>query len=88
MEEWDAKLDDVTPQPVLGPGGLQKLVAQPLGADHRHLHTNPSRGFNSGRQLKQTFVPFGPDERPGPGMLFGLDAEFVALSPPDKVVRG
>lgn len=85
MSEWDAKLGNVTPQPVLGPGDLQKLVSQPLSAASRHLHTNPNRPM---RPLAPTFIPFGPNERPGPGMLFGLDAEFVALSPPDKIVRG
>jgi hypothetical protein len=35
-----------------------------------------------------TFQPLGVEELPGPGTLFGIDTEFVAHSPPDKVVKG
>lgn len=35
-----------------------------------------------------TFKPLEQEELPHPGMLLGIDAEFVALSPPDKAVKG
>jgi len=35
-----------------------------------------------------TFKPLGPDEEIVPGTLLGIDTEFVAHSPPDKVMRG
>ncbi len=38
--------------------------------------------------LPATFAPLGRDEPPGPGTLLGLDAEFVAHSPPDTALRG
>lgn len=38
--------------------------------------------------LTPSFVPLAPDEPPGPGMLLGLDAEFVAVSLPDVPVHG
>eukprot|EP00891_Asterochloris_glomerata_P001838 jgi/Astpho2/1838/e_gw1.00038.395.1_t len=34
-----------------------------------------------------TFEPLGPDEAPHAGMLLGIDAEFVALSHPQKTIR-
>lgn len=39
------------------------------------------------RLNRPTFVPLSPEEAPGPGTLFALDAEFVAYSPPERVVR-
>lgn len=35
-----------------------------------------------------TFKPLGPDEEIVPDTLLGIDTEFVAHSPPDKVMRG
>ena len=46
---------------------------------------SPQRGP---AQAAPSFVPLGPDEPPGPGMLLGLDAEFVAVSLPDVPVQG
>lgn len=34
------------------------------------------------------FKPLGADEEVQPGTLLGIDTEFVAHSPPDKVMRG
>ena len=36
------------------------------------------------RVHQATFVPLAEDEAPRAGMLLGLDAEFVALSQPDR----
>ena len=42
-----------------------------------------------GSQYKPpTFKPLGQDEEPGPGTLLGIDTEFVAHSPPDRVLKG
>ena len=40
------------------------------------------------RTPQATFVPLAKDEAPAPGMLLGLDAEFVALSQPDRRLIG
>jgi hypothetical protein len=40
------------------------------------------------QQKPATFKPLGADEEPGPGTLLGIDTEFVAHSPPDKVMKG
>lgn len=39
-------------------------------------------------QVEQNFTVLQEDEAPTPGMVFGIDAEFVALSRPDKVLQG
>lgn len=39
------------------------------------------------RRRMPTFEPLGPDEAPHAGMLLGIDAEFVALSHPQKTIR-
>ncbi len=40
------------------------------------------------RLKSPTFKPLGADEEVKPGTLLGIDTEFVAHSPPDKVMRG
>ena len=40
------------------------------------------------RTPQATFVPLADDEAPQTGMLLGLDAEFVALSQPDRRLIG
>jgi len=37
---------------------------------------------------KPTFWPLLPSEGPAAGLVLGLDAEFVAFSPPSKALRG
>jgi hypothetical protein len=38
--------------------------------------------------VERNFTVLQEDEVPRPGTLFGIDAEFVALSQPDKVLQG
>jgi hypothetical protein len=38
--------------------------------------------------VERNFTPLQEDEAPQPGTVFGIDAEFVALSQPDKVLQG
>ena len=38
--------------------------------------------------MERNFTPLQEDEAPQPGTVFGIDAEFVALSQPDKVLQG
>ena len=43
----------------------------------------------TGSRVQQaTFVPLAEAEAPKAGMLLGLDAEFVALSQPDRRIIG
>ncbi len=37
---------------------------------------------------RQTFAVLRDNEAPKPGMVFGIDAEFVALAHADKVLQG
>ena len=39
-------------------------------------------------RLERPFVVLEERELPRHGMVFGIDAEFVALSRPDKVLQG
>ncbi|BDA40432.1 probable PAN2-PAN3 deadenylation complex catalytic subunit pan2 [Coccomyxa sp. Obi] len=55
----------------------------------RQLCNAPPLQFQGASRLKPpTFQALGPDEEVRPGMLLGIDTEFVAHSPPDKVMRG
>eukprot|EP00887_Chlorella_sp_A99_P005338 scaffold1.g5338.t1 len=70
-----AEAEPAPPAPVLTPERfLQLCRAAPLQSPKVRLH-------------RPTFTPLGPEEQPRPGMLFALDAEFVAYSPPEKVMR-
>ena len=64
------------PRPVLTPAAFQALCcAPPVQPNRARLH-------------RPSFVPLSALEAPHPGMLLGLDAEFVAYSPPEKVRLG
>lgn len=39
-------------------------------------------------RVERNFTVLHEVEAPRPGMVFGIDAEFVALSQPDKVLQG
>ncbi|CAL8467279.1 g6816 [Coccomyxa elongata] len=55
----------------------------------RQLCNAPPLQFQGASRLRApTFEALGPDEEVRPGMLLGIDTEFVAHSPPDKVMRG
>ena len=72
----------VTPRDVLKSKGGQNFHAlcrqAPLQASLVGLH----------RLGKPAFWPLTVDEGPRKGLLLGLDAEFVAFSPPRKALRG
>jgi hypothetical protein len=38
--------------------------------------------------VERNFTVLGEDEAPRPGTVFGIDAEFVALTQADKVLQG
>ncbi len=40
------------------------------------------------RLERPLFTVLAEEELPRPGMVFGIDAEFVALSRPDKILQG
>eukprot|EP00884_Botryococcus_braunii_P016717 jgi/Botrbrau1/3729/Bobra.0363s0014.1 len=95
--EWEAKLRNVVTEPVLNKEELRGLVARAAEPQLRNGlvlgHSGPSMTWSSMKAppkaaLRSTIVPFKEGEWAEPGTLFGLDAEFVALSPPDKVIRG
>ncbi len=54
--------------------------------DDLHLRRHP-QGPNA-RLERPTFTVLREEELPRPGMVFGIDAEFVAVSRPDKVLQG
>ncbi len=54
----------------------------------RELCLEGSSPATGSRMPQATFVPLTEDEAPAPGMLLGLDAEFVALSQPDRRLIG
>lgn len=72
----------VMPREVLASKGPQSFFAlcrqPPLQASLVGLH----------RLGKPTFWPLNAEEGPRPGLILGLDAEFVAFSPPRKALRG
>lgn len=108
--EWNEKLANIVPEPVLSKEELGKLVARSVnpnpnrqsGMIHVHSSTAVGRvpaglGFAAPQDRTagmpqawqgMSVLPFEDGELPDPGTLFGLDAEFVALSPPDKIIRG
>ncbi|KAK9843491.1 hypothetical protein WJX81_005692 [Elliptochloris bilobata] len=57
-------------------------------AAFRSLCAAPPLQASSLAFAPRTFEPLGPGEAPAPGTLLALDAEFVAHSPPDTVLRG
>ena len=62
----------------------------PVLSDEEFLTLCRSPSIQTNRPRVQEDLPFEPlesSELPRPGMLFALDAEFVAYSPPEKVVR-
>ncbi|KDD73995.1 hypothetical protein H632_c1669p0, partial [Helicosporidium sp. ATCC 50920] len=62
------------PAPVLSPEGFLELCRQP-----------PLQGLATLPRLKPPLaVPLSLEELPGPGALFGLDAEFVQYAPAQK----
>ena len=69
------------------------LAAQPSPApvltleQFFELCRGPPLQGSSLRRRMPTFEPLGPDEAPHAGMLLGIDAEFVALSHPQKVLK-
>ena len=69
---------DYTPAPVLTAEQFRQLC-QPRQAPSPEPQ---------GPAAAPSFVPLALDEPPGPGMLVGLDAEFVAVSLPDVPVHG
>ncbi|KAK9820479.1 hypothetical protein WJX72_010776 [[Myrmecia] bisecta] len=75
VSQADTDPTSVQPAPVLTPEAFRKLcLAPPLQNASVRLH-------------RPSFTPLGPDELPKPGALFALDAEFVALCAPEKVIR-
>jgi len=64
------------PRPVLSRDQFQQLCLE---------GSSPATGS---RVQQPTFVPLSDDEAPQAGMLLGLDAEFVALSQPDRRIIG
>lgn len=81
--QWGSRQDfKVVPRPVLmaeGHNAFYTLCRQPpLQASMVGLH----------RLNKPTFIPLSQDEGPRPGLILGLDAEFIAFSPPSKALRG
>ena len=81
--QWGSRQDfKVVPKPVLMAEGHQAFHAlcrqPPLQAPLVGLHC-----------LKTpTFTPLSQEEGPQPGLILGLDAEFVAFCPPSKALRG
>lgn len=79
-----------SPTPVLSSEGFFRLCCAPpiqlqkqsTSASHHPHHTHPPPLLHP-----RPFLPLKPDELPQPGDLFALDAEFVAYSPPEKIVR-
>ena len=81
--QWGSRQEfKVVPRPVpMAEGHLafHALCRQPpLQASLVGLH----------RLSKPTFTPLSQEEGPQPGLILGLDAEFVAFSPPSKALRG
>lgn len=81
--QWGSRQDfKVVPRPMLMAEGHQAFHAlcrqPPLQATLVGLH----------RLNKPSFTPLSQDEGPHPGLILGLDAEFVAFSPPSKALRG
>ena len=71
-----------------GPGAAQPSPVPVLTPDQFFdLCRGPPLQGSSLRRRVPTFEPLGPDEAPHAGMLLGIDAEFVALSHPQKVLR-
>ena len=64
------------PRPVLSTDEFQQLCLE---------GSSPATGS---RVQQPTFFPLAEDEAPTAGMLLGLDAEFVALSQPDRRIIG
>lgn len=63
------------PTPVLSADAFLRLCRAPPTLSH----TN--------RLHRPTFIPLEPHEIPRPGQFFALDAEFVAYSSPERIVR-
>ena len=64
------------PRPVLAREEFQQLCLE---------GSCPATGS---RVQQPTFIPLAEDEAPRAGLLLGLDAEFVALSQPDRRIIG
>lgn len=64
------------PSPVLTPEAFYALCSGP-----------PVQG-PSVKQHPRSFQSLTPEEQPRPGMLLGIDAEFVAHWPAQKVMQG
>ena len=73
-------------------GGQQDMLAQPQAAlsnaEFLRLCQEPPLQGPAAKLAPRSFVPLSDEEAPRPGMLLGLDAEFVALSQPEKRLVG
>ncbi len=81
--KWGSRQEfKVVPRPVLMAEGHQ--------AFHSLCRQPPLQASLVGlsRLRKPTFLPLAQEEGPQPGLILGLDAEFVAFSPAIKALRG
>ena len=72
----EASVPPAPPSPVLTTESFQALCSGP-----------PVQGPSVKRHARN-FEPLSPEERKGAGLLLGIDAEFVAHAPAEKVMQG
>lgn len=72
----EASVPPAPPSPVLTTESFQALCSGP-----------PVQGPSVKRHARN-FEPLSPEELKGPGLLLGIDAEFVAHAPAEKVMQG
>ena len=72
----EASVPPAPPSPVLTADSFQALCSGP-----------PIQG-PSVRQHARNFEPLSAEELKGSGLLLGIDAEFVAHAPAEKVMQG